>query len=113
MPIVTVEAVPQVIATLVAGLDADDFRVSLPVSTESPADALDAPIGPQEIQQTLEIVTIAFKAGSAALVFIARLRTALENKDQSATVRDAKSGKVRAVVRADTPDDRLQSSLED
>jgi hypothetical protein len=72
------EASPKVISEICSAATVSGAQVSKPVVTSSPADALDSPIGGDEIRQILELVIVAFKAGAAGLVFFKSLQDILK-----------------------------------
>jgi hypothetical protein len=69
-------------------------------SADALVDATDAPLGPEEIKQLLQIITVAFSTGTAALTFFAKLRSMLQNKAATATVQvnDGLSGRAISVI---------------
>ncbi len=71
----------------------------------SAADALDSPIGGDEIQKILELVIIAFKAGGAGLVFFKTLQGVLKkHPGEAILVKDPASGKTKGTITKDTSD---------
>lgn len=108
MNAISIEAPNEVIADLSAALASTDFRLSVPVASKSPADALNAPIGPAEVQQVFQLLTVVFTTGSAGLTFVDKLKKVLAgHADQPVTLRDPETGRIRGTVTADTTEEDL------
>jgi hypothetical protein len=72
-----------------------DFGEGIKVGRSQPADgfanAADGPLGPEEIRQIVELVSVIITTSSAALVFFEKLRNLIK-PGQPVTVKDAKTG---------------------
>jgi hypothetical protein len=91
---VAIETTPEIIRELKADLKRSGIATSLPVPAQSPSDALDSPLGPDEIRQTLEVLVVLLNAGSAAVTFSEKLVAALKkHREATATLTDASTGK--------------------
>jgi hypothetical protein len=102
---VAFEASPEVISEICSAATVSGAQVSKPVVTSSPADALDSPIGGDEIRQILELVIVAFKAGAAGLVFFKSLQDILKkHPGEAILVKDPASGKMKGTITQDTSD---------
>jgi len=90
-----IEGSPELIKKLAATADSCGVEHSEPVSTESLADPLQAPIGGPEVKEYLELLVILFKTGVAAAGFFGAIRNVLKDyKGQPLTVKDRKTGTV-------------------
>lgn len=100
--LISIEASHEIIEKLAEAAANAGLEHSKPVVTESLADPLDAPIGGEELKNIVEIVTVMFKAGAAAVTFFGALRTVLKSvPDQTVVVKDPASGKKLGELRAD------------
>jgi hypothetical protein len=90
-----------------AGLPASD-----PVPARSPADALDAPIGPDEIDQLYEIVTVMLETGATVSTFAAHLNRVLRHHDDaSAVLHDPRSGREQGHAAAATSVEQIEAMV--
>lgn len=97
------EASPHVASEISAAATKAGAQASKPVAISSPADALDSPIGGEEIKQILELVVVAFKAGGAALVFFNAVKETLKKfPGEAVLVKDPLSGKTKGTITNDT-----------
>lgn len=74
------------------------------------ADAANAPLGPDEIRQLLELVSVAISTGTAAVVLFEKLR-ALLKPGQQVTVKDARNGQTLATVSPSTPAQQVAAKV--
>jgi hypothetical protein len=64
-----------------------DVEVGVVRPADPHVDAVDAPLGPEEIKAILQVVTLAFKTGAAALVFFKALLEILKKTSAPAPVK--------------------------
>lgn len=92
--LISLEASHEIMEKLTEAAANAGLEHSKPVGTESLADPLDAPIGGEELKNIVEIVTLMFKAGAAAVTFFGAIRTVLKSvPDESVVVKDPATGK--------------------
>jgi len=102
-PKIALEASPKVAEELAAAAKKAGAQTSKPVATSSPTDALDSPIGGEEIKQILELVIISFKAGGAALVFFNAVKETLKKfPGEAVRVKDPLSGNTKGTITSAT-----------
>jgi hypothetical protein len=90
-----IEGSPELIQKLAANADSSGVEHSEPVSTESLADPLQAPIGGPEVKEYFELLVLLFKTAAAAAGFFGAIRNVLKDYEgQPLTVKDRKTGKV-------------------
>lgn len=110
MSAIAIEASFDVVGQLSDALNSSEFQVAAPVTAASPADALNAPIGPTEVQQVFQIITVVFTTASAGLTFAAKLRGILQrHPSEPVTLRDPTTGEVLGTVTAQTPEAEIAS----
>jgi hypothetical protein len=110
--LVSIVASPEVIQELQQVAASGDVEFSEPVSVESPADALDAPIGGEEFRQILEMITVVFKTVAAAVSFALVLKKVLKKyPKEKATLKDHATGADRGTVTADSPPEEVRRGL--
>ena len=100
-------ASPEVIEEITQATEGVAF--SAPVAVESPADALDSPVGGAEIQQLAEMVVLIAQSGAATLTIVNQLRDLLKNRrdEAAAAVADPESGKRLGTITAETSDEDI------
>src|SRR2546423_14802548 len=97
------EASPQLIKEIRSIAAQSGAEVSNPTATTSVADALDSPIGGEEIKQILELLIVAFKAGGAAITFFTAVRGVLNKyPNEAVVVKNPLAGEKRGVITKDT-----------
>lgn len=74
------------------------------------ADAANAPLGPDEIRQLLELVSVVISTGTAAVALFEKLR-ALLKPGQQVTVKDARNGQTLATVNPSTPAQQVAAKV--
>lgn len=89
---VSLVASPTVVSELREAVKKQDIAFSEPVASESPADALDSPIGAEELKQLTEVVIVVFKAGTASLVFAKALLDVLKARREAVVLKNPKTG---------------------
>jgi hypothetical protein len=100
--LIAIEASHEFMEKLTAAAADAGLEHSKPVGTESLADPLDAPIGGEELKNIVEIVTVLFKAGAAAVTFFGAIKSVLKSApEQSVVVKDPATGKKIGELRAD------------
>jgi hypothetical protein len=90
-----------------------DVTMDPPEPADSLTDALDAPLGPQEIQQVLQFLTVMFGTASSMLLFFDRLISLLKTieGDQELKLVNPRNGKALGVVRADSKAEEIVKLL--
>jgi len=82
-------------------LTGTDLVLSDALPAESPVDALEAPIGAEEVKQLFEIANIAIGTTAAGLVLVDKLLGLLQKyRNQTIEVRDPRSGRARGRISA-------------
>jgi hypothetical protein len=77
-----------------------DIEAGNPASLGSLSDALDSPFGSEEVRQVLQLLELALKDGTAALLFVNALIDLLRKTDTpAAELKDSKTGSRIAVVK--------------
>ena len=84
----------------------EEVAVSKPVTMESPADALDAPIGGDELQHFLEMITIVAESGAGLAAFIYKVRTMLK-PDEKIAIKDPVSGRSLGTITDSTSSEEI------
>jgi hypothetical protein len=106
--IVDIVASPEVMLKIVALAKELGVEVSAPMAVDSSSDALDAPLGVDELRQVLEVVTLIATTGTAIVGLLAAIKNLLgrseaENKrEPQVIVVETISRRKIGVVRADT-----------
>jgi len=78
------------------------------------ADAVDAPIGPQEIEEFLQLLTVAIGTATSAVILIQKIKNLLKKsgaKNKVVQIRNPKTNRLIGEVGADTDVDKLADSL--
>jgi hypothetical protein len=73
-------------------------EVGRPKPADSFTNAVDAPLGPDEIKALLQIVTLSLQSLTAAIAFFTSLKKVLAKSGDSVRVVEAKTGRVLATV---------------
>lgn len=96
---VTISAPEDIIKRIAAAEALDGVDVGSPRAADALTDAVDSPLGPEEIKVILQVVSVGFSTASAALVFFERLKKFLadSNPKQPAPV-EVKEGKTRRPI---------------
>jgi hypothetical protein len=110
---VSLLATAEVINALAERLDVEGVEMGEPEPADALSDAADAAIGPQEIQDILQFLTIVFAAGGSALLFFQRLVDLLKTLEGSPEVKvvDLTTGKPVATVTPDSDPAEIATSL--
>jgi hypothetical protein len=88
------EAEAELIADLADLAEKSGIKHSEPVPLKSPADALDAPIGADEIKLALELLTVTFYMLSAAVCFIDKVLDIVKKHRKKVVVRNPRNGQI-------------------
>ena len=109
----SVLATPDLISEITKSAGPGNFEFDDPQPWESFADAADAPIGPQDIQTGLEIMTVALQTATALTAFVHALIDLKKKMDPHADVKvlDPKSGDTLLKLTHQTSDNEIQRSL--
>ncbi|HEV2803596.1 MAG TPA: hypothetical protein VGW57_01575 [Chthoniobacterales bacterium] len=111
--ILAVEGGSGLMKELCALAEQHGIETSKPVSKTSPADALDSPIGGEEIRQALELATLVFKSGAAAVAFFTALKPFLQkHPTESLVVKDPLSGSKKGRIDQTTSTAEVQTIVE-
>jgi hypothetical protein len=114
MPVVySILAKPELIKE-VYRVSSEGIEFDEPQPWESLSDAADSPIGPQEIQAGLQLLTVALQSAAAMAVFagtLIDLKKKMEPKDGAAII-DPKNGKTLLRIDQSTPDETIRASLQ-
>jgi hypothetical protein len=106
----TITGAPEVVKEIREKLLAGGCQVSQPVPSKSIADALDAPIGADELRMVMEIITV---ASTATVGIVTAIVNAVQKYEQATVkVGDAKTGAQLAEANRDTNEESLRRSLE-
>jgi hypothetical protein len=110
--LISLEGDHQAIAELHTLLTDKDISKSEPVQKDSLADPLDAPVGADDIQNIIGLITLVLKSSTAVIGFIAAIRKLFENKPkEQLVVRDPKSGEKKGVITRDSTDPEIEKFL--
>jgi hypothetical protein len=97
----SVESTPEVLEALKAHEFPTNIEVGEPTPRNALNDALDSPLGAEEIRQLLEIVDLVFKDGADILAFVTALVGFVKHTDAgSAAIIDSHTARQIAVVDA-------------
>ncbi len=78
---------PEDIIEQLGAVQITDVEVGVARQADPHVDAVDATLGPEEIKEILQVVTLAFKTGAAALVFFKALLEILKKSPAPAPVK--------------------------
>ena len=95
---ISFEADPELIAELATLADESKLEHSTPVPMKSPADALDAPIGAEEVKILLDVLSVSFTTASVGVVFLDKVLDLLKKHRKKATVRSPRTGRKLGVL---------------
>ncbi|MDA9520164.1 hypothetical protein XI06_07315 [Bradyrhizobium sp. CCBAU 11434] len=92
----------------IAGIELDE-----PQSDQSLADAVDSPIGPQEIEQILQLITVAITTATAGVTLFEKIQTLLRGSEKPSKVAvvDPKNNKTLGDLAVDTDPKMLSRDL--
>jgi hypothetical protein len=95
-----------------------DLKVGEPRSAEGFADAVDSTLGPDEIRQIFELVSVAASTGTAVVTLLAKIKDLLKSNEaklpaasREVKVQDARTGKVLEHVNADSDVDAMADRI--
>jgi len=88
----------------------DSVEVGEPVPAEALNDALDAPLGPEELKQIFEVVTLVFQLGTAAFGF-AKSLIELVRVTEVEEIKLVDDGRVLAAVTAQSTPEEVVAVL--
>jgi|HubBroStandDraft_6_1064221.scaffolds.fasta_scaffold186844_1 hypothetical protein len=94
--------------------DISDVDMDEPQTERGLADAVDAPIGPQEIEEFLQLLTVAIGTATSAVILIQKIKNLLKKsgaKNKVVQIRNPKTNRLIGEVGADTDVDKLADSL--
>lgn len=107
-----IEAVPDDIRAIIKP-ESSDILISNPRRVRSAADVLHSPIGPEELRQTLEMITVVLKTGTALMQFIAVLLPVINALGKRIIiVRDPKTGERRGTLTSQSTQEEIRKMLE-
>jgi hypothetical protein len=92
----------------ITGIELDE-----PQSDQSLSDAVDSPIGPQEIEQILQLVTVAITTTTAGVVLFGKIQKLLRKSEKASKVAlvDPKNNKTIGTLALDSDPETLAGSL--
>jgi hypothetical protein len=105
MQVIDIVGDPAIIARVVELAEAEGHRASQPMSTQSVSDALDAPIGVEEVRQVCEVVTVMMGTGTSVVGFLAAVKMLLGKSE-------TKSGEKPKVTVKRTKDQSLIGEID-
>lgn len=109
---VALEAPADFLNDLKSRTSRSDIEWSEPIVISSEADALESPIGGEEVRQVLEMTIILFKTGAAALAFAkAAYELAHLRKTDVATVKDPSTGKPKGTITNSSSDTEVRDLI--
>ncbi len=108
----TIVGNPDVLTNLNTKAAAGTFDCSVPVAYQSPADALDAPLNPQDVVEFAKAVKVIFEAGTAGVAFIGALLGALRMwPNAKVQVRDARTNRSLGSVDGSMTEQQVKDTL--
>lgn len=105
---IDIRATPKLMPHIVALAEEYGLEASEPMAVDSTSDALDAPLGVDEIRQVLEVVTLVATTGTSMVGFVAALKALLKSFEEDdgsepqAALAETRSQKEIATVTADS-----------
>jgi hypothetical protein len=110
--VLTIVAEPELISEIIT-LPAEYFEMGDPQPAEALSDAADSPIGPQELQDGLQLLTLAFTTGTAGAVLISKLIDLKKRLRSGKSIRvvDTLQNTSKLVIKAKTLDDTISNIL--
>ena len=91
--IIDIVASPKLMSKIVILAEKHGIETSVPMAVESTSDALDAPLGVDELRQVLEVVTLIANTGITVVSFLAAIKVLLNTSEEE----DGRDPKVRVV----------------
>jgi TPP-dependent 2-oxoacid decarboxylase len=109
---IAVIASPEAVETLKGVAEKEGIKVSKPVNVESPADVLDAPMNPDDIKTTLQMITAIFQTSSAVLGFVTAILKLVQERKEKMVLKNPVNGQIVAEVDSTTTEQELMSKLQ-
>jgi hypothetical protein len=109
---IALEAPADVLEQLKKQTSLPDLQWSEPIVIDSVADALDSPIGGEDIRQALQMAIIVFKTGAAAAAFAqAVYELARARKAARIIVKNPSSGTSKGVITSSSSDTQVRDLI--
>ena len=110
--LISFEGSPEIINELSEAAMAAGLEHTQPITTESLADPLDSPIGGEELKHIVEVLTVAFKMGTAGVGFFAALKNILKKKEgETVVVKDPATGKETGRLKAAMSEEEMKKEM--
>lgn len=109
-----VEAEPTIMAEVIVLAKEHGIEASTPMAKDSTSDALDAPLGVDEVRQVMELVTMIATTGGSVVGFLAAVKALLgksestEKPEPEIIVIDTRTRKVIKNINAETDLENLE-----
>jgi hypothetical protein len=110
---VTVQGTESLIREIAAFDFGQDIKVGRPSPADGFVDSADAPLGPEEIRQIIEIVNITITTGTAAVVLLEKLKTLVARAKSVIELKDARTGEKLATLDESSDLAAIASKLKD
>jgi|SRR5882672_3873782 len=91
----------------------EGVKVGRPYPADGFVDAADAPMGPDEIRQIIEIISISITTATAALEFVKKLKALVVKNKSPITVKHARTGRKLATIDESADVTEIASKLTD
>lgn len=88
------QATPKLMPRILSLAEEHGLTASLPMAKDSSSDALDAPLGVDEVRQVMEVITLIASTGTTVVGFLAALKLLIGQSEED----DGKEPKVEVLA---------------